>query len=276
VAETQNITPNQGASGPKGMVLYAIGDVHGRADLLRTLLEKVHADADATVTNGVQPILLFVGDYIDRGPDSRGVLDLILGERERGRFRLITLRGNHDVYLLNFLDNGETGPLWMNVGGSATLMSYGVSPPRLQSDAGGWREASAELAAAMPQSHVDLLQDSGLMATFNDYVFVHAGVKPGVPLDQQLEEDVLTIRRRFLSAKDPAMGKVVVFGHTPFDEPYIRSDKIGIDTGAFSSGVLTALRIEGTRRSVIQTSRAQHAPASRTWDSDRGRFSKPT
>jgi serine/threonine protein phosphatase 1 len=225
-----------------GVALYAVGDVHGRADLLRDLLERIRDDARGFASGG-PPILLFVGDYVDRGPDSRGVIDEILAEKKRDQFRMICLRGNHDAYLLNFLENGETGPMWMDVGAAATLLSYGVSPPRLRTDTSAWREASAQLQRAMPQDHLDLLASASLMANFRDYVFVHAGVRPGVALDQQTDEDLMTIRGKFLASDNPADGKVVVFGHTPFDQPYVRPRKIGIDTGAYSSGVLTALRI---------------------------------
>ncbi len=248
------------------MVLYAVGDVHGRADLLRDLLGRIHEEVRADA-RPIQPILLFVGDYVDRGPDSRGVLDAILAEQRRGVFRMICLRGNHDAYLLNFLDNGETGPMWLNVGGAATMHSYGVAPPRLKTDMAAWREAATQLKAAMPQEHIDLLSNASLMASFRDYVFVHAGVRPGVALDRQSEEDVMTIRSRFLSSDNPAEGKVVVFGHTPFDEPYVRAKKIGIDTGAYSSGVLTALRIFEDQISFVRSSPgvgqrvAQPAPA---------------
>lgn len=244
--------------GVDGVVLYAVGDVHGRADLLRDLLANIRRDLETVRASGGltgQPILLFVGDYVDRGPDSRGVLDEILAEQKRGAFRLICLKGNHDAYLLNFLDNGEGGPAWMTVGGAATLLSYGVSPPRLKTDAAAWREASAEMQSAMPADHIDLLARASLMASFRDFVFVHAGVRPGVPLDQQTEEDVMTIRGRFLSSENPADGRVIVFGHTPFDEPYVRTQKIGIDTGAYSSGVLTALRIFGEEVSFLRTGR---------------------
>lgn len=224
------------------MVLYAVGDIHGRADLLRDLLDRIHRDL-ASLALSTKPILLFVGDYIDRGPDSRGVIDAIIAEQRRDVFRMICLRGNHDAYLLDFLENGETGPVWMNVGGAATLLSYGVAPPRLRTDMAAWREAATDLRAAMPQDHLDLLAATSLMASFRDYVFVHAGVRPGVPLDSQVEEDVMTIRGKFLAADNPAAGKVVVFGHTPFEQPYVRRHKIGIDTGAYSSGMLTALRI---------------------------------
>ncbi len=241
-------------SGVDGVALYAVGDIHGRADLLRELLSRIreHVQADAVAT---QPILLFVGDYVDRGPDSRGVLDEILAEQQRDAFRIICLRGNHDAYLLNFLDNGDTGPMWLNVGGAATMLSYGVAPPRLKTELSAWRDASAQLKAAMPTQHIELLANTSLMARFHDYVFVHAGVRPGVALDRQKDEDVMTIRSRFLSSDDPAGGKVVVFGHTPFDEPYLRARKIGIDTGAYSSGVLTALRIFEEQVSFLRTGR---------------------
>lgn len=244
--------------GADGVVLYAVGDIHGRADLLRDLLKQIRGDARA-LNVLAQPVLLFVGDYVDRGPDSRGVVCEILAEQQRGVFRTICLRGNHDAYLLNFLDNGETGPMWMTVGGAATLLSYGVSPPRLKTDMPAWREASAALKAAMPPAHIALLSSASLMARFRDYVFVHAGVRPGVALDRQSEEDVTTIRGKFLASDDPADGKVVVFGHTPFEEPYVRARKIGIDTGAYSSGVLTALRILDDRVSFLHAGRGANA-----------------
>jgi serine/threonine protein phosphatase 1 len=234
--------------------LYAVGDIHGRADLLRDLLVQIREDARG-FASGAPPILLFVGDYVDRGPDSRGVIDEILAEKPRQQFRMICLRGNHDAYLLNFLEHGEAGPMWMDVGAAATLLSYGVSPPRRRTDMAAWRDASAQLRQAMPREHVDLLADASLMASFRDYVFVHAGVRPGVALEQQTDEDLMTIRGKFLASNDPANGRTVVFGHTPFEEPYVRPYKIGIDTGAYSSGVLTALRIFEDRTDFLRSDR---------------------
>jgi serine/threonine protein phosphatase 1 len=230
---------------PAGIRIYAIGDVHGRIDLLDSLLKRV--DDNLTASPIEQPIQVFLGDYIDRGPNSRNVLDRLI-ERSRTH-KVICLKGNHETFLLEFLNDPAVLDNWRQWGALPTLMSYGLRPPsRLESD--GHEKLALALRQAMPEAHRNFL--IGLRATFvcGDYFFVHAGIRPGVPLDAQKEEDLLWIRDEFL-ASNTNFGKIVVHGHTPVGEPDIRKNRINIDTGAFASGNLTCLVIEGESRSFI-------------------------
>lgn len=243
------------ARGPAGLLMYVIGDVHGRADLLRRLLDRIRDD-EAASPHDKRAIIAFLGDYIDRGPASREVIDLVLELRAEARFGVGALRGNHDQFLIDFLEDGRLGQGWLEHGGLATLASYGVSPPRFRQDEAGWRAASEALARQMPQAHKDFLAQTVLIAEFGDYVLVHAGVRPGVELADQSEEDLTSIRKAFYEHPDPAPGRTVVFGHTPFEEPMITERIIGLDTGAYATGRLTALRIFEDRLRLLQVDQA--------------------
>lgn len=238
------------ASVPEGEVVYAVGDVHGRADLLRDLLKKIEADWSASPAQTMR--LLMLGDYVDRGAESKGVLDILVGLVSQGGERMIAMKGNHEEALLGFLLDPTTGAAWAEHGGRETLVSYGVTPPRGRGDDEAWKEARDAFAKVIPASHLSFLQNLQLFATVGDYVFVHAGLRPGTPLDQQEEHDLLWIRKEFLDS--PAWtNHVVVHGHTPMAEPALRPGRIGVDTGAYATGVLTAVRLEGDRRSFIRT-----------------------
>jgi serine/threonine protein phosphatase 1 len=243
----------------EGRLIYAIGDVHGRLDLLEKLVEQIRADAAAGAERapGAQagadprPVMVFVGDYVDRGADSKGVIDKVISLKAEGDFELCTLKGNHEEALLAFLADPNFGPTWTGHGGAETLSSYGVTPPILRSDADAWNKACEAFGKALPKSHADFLGRLELTASYGDYVFVHAGLRPGVPLAEQSEHDLLWIRYDFLNASRP-FEKIVVHGHTPAEEPYMGERRIGIDTGAYATGVLTAVRLEGADRRLIQ------------------------
>ncbi len=239
-------------------LLYAVGDIHGRADLLADLLDKIRRDV-ADSAPAERPILIFVGDYIDRGPSSREVIDIILALQAEGFFSVGALRGNHDQFLLDFLQDGSSGPMWLAFGGAATLAAYGVKPPRVPVDADAWAETAAELARNMPPEHRSFFESTAPMAVFENFVLVHAGVRPNVPLEDQAPEDLLGIRNTFLQDDDPSPGNIVVFGHTPQSEPLLTHSKIGIDTGAYATGVLTAVRLFEGQPTFIQT----HGPDQR-------------
>ena len=236
---------------PQGMVVYAIGDVHGRLDLLTALIERIRADR-STLPSGTRPLLIFLGDYIDRGPDSAGVVDFVLKLRNADRrVSVRTLKGNHEDALLTFLRDASMGPAWSQYGGAETVRSYGVRAPLQQEDAESWEPARIALREAMPKPHLDFYEALETHIVLGDYCFVHAGLRPGVPIAEQAEQDMLSIRNDFLSSRRP-FEKKVIYGHTPTREPVIEPHRIGIDTGAFATGVLTALKLWDASFEVIQ------------------------
>lgn len=239
--------------GPEGRLIYAIGDVHGRADRLAALIGLIRQDVQRIGPLPLKPTLMLLGDYVDRGPHSREVIDAILALEADPDFQTIALRGNHDQFLLDFLKDGSSGGAWLQYGGGATLASYGVLPPMQRSDQQGWRDTAQALTKALPATHVDFLNRTRLVAVLGDFVFVHAGVRPGTKLEDQDPWDVMSIRKPFLANREPMAGKVVVFGHTAMDEPLVERHKIGVDTGAYATGVLTALRIFEAERGFINT-----------------------
>ena len=226
---------------PDGQRVYAIGDIHGRADLLKKLLADIQQDALGGNYKG-RPILVFLGDYIDRGFQSREVIDILLGDL-LSRFDTYFLKGNHEAAMLQFLSEPGMGPRWIEHGGAETLVSYGVRPPRSRTAAEEWAIASQELKRLLPREHLQFLMSLQVSLRIGDYMFVHAGVRPGVELDQQSEYDMLWIRDAFLNDTRP-LGAVVVHGHTPASQPHRDSRRVGLDTGAYISGQLTAARFE--------------------------------
>jgi serine/threonine protein phosphatase 1 len=223
---------------PEGARLYAVGDIHGRLDCLDALLEKIEADARSAPA---KLLLVFVGDYVDRGPQSKGVVERVMEARDG--FEIHRLRGNHDEAVLQFLADPGFFPVWRSFGGLETLLSYGVRPPRLESPE-GFNAMRADFRAALPPSHLAFFAGLEPSFTFGGYFFAHAGGKPGVALDRQDIQDLMWIRDEFL-ASDAAFGKIVVHGHTPSERPIVRANRIGIDTGAYATGVLTAVVLEG-------------------------------
>lgn len=235
---------------PDGQLLYAVGDIHGRRDLMRSLLQLIEEDAHVR-SRAARRTLVFLGDYLDRGPDSRGVVADLLAHPLQG-FDTHFLKGNHEAILLDFLADPFRLDHWLMNGGRATMDSYGVDT-RALAEAGArpetWRQA---FAAVLPEAHLRFLRTLKLSVTFGDYLFVHAGVRPGVPLAAQSEDDLVWIRRPFLDHTG-SFGKVVVHGHTPEALPVIRPNRIGIDTGAVFSDRLTALRLEARAQAFLHT-----------------------
>jgi serine/threonine protein phosphatase 1 len=234
---------------PEGVRVYAIGDVHGRADLLVQLLEQI--DSHLAQNPVSRPIEVFLGDYVDRGPNSRDVIDLLI--KRRNSRETIFLKGNHEKYLLDFLRDPKIWDVWRQYGGFETLLSYGLKPQTNPSPADR-KELARTFADLLPRDHVLFLSCLISSFTCGDFFFVHAGVKPGVPLDQQAEKNLLWIRDDFLLSED-SFEKYVVHGHTPIQQPDIRSNRANIDTGAFVTGCLTCLVIEGQDMQVIAQSR---------------------
>jgi serine/threonine protein phosphatase 1 len=229
------------AAVPAGRRVYAVGDIHGRADLLLKLLDNIQADVAGGGFKG-KPILVFLGDYIDRGFQSKDVIDILLSER-LSPFETYFLKGNHEAAMMEFLAGPGIGPRWAEFGGVETLVSYGVRPPRMRTAPAEWAIASDELNRLLPAEHRAFLESLQLNVRIGDYLFVHAGVRPGVDLAEQSENDMLWIREEFLNDARP-LGAVVVHGHTPAPNPHRDSRRIGIDTGAYLSGRLTAARFE--------------------------------
>jgi len=229
------------AQTPPRRRIYAVGDIHGRADLLERMLLDIRKDALEGDYHG-PPILVFLGDYVDRGFQSKEVLDLLLGDLVSS-FESYFLKGNHEDAMLQFLDTPSMGPRWAEFGGMETLVSYGVTPPPTRTSREEWAIASGALNRALPPGHLDFLMNLRLSIQIGGYMFVHAGVRPGVALAEQAERDLLWIREEFLDDSRP-LGAVIVHGHTPAIRPHHDSRRIGIDTGAYLSGRLTAVRLE--------------------------------
>jgi len=235
---------------PEGQLVYAVGDIHGRLDLLEAMLGLIETDAWAS-GEASRRTLIFVGDYVDRGPDSRGVVERLLRGLPQG-FDAHFLKGNHEAILLDFLEEAWRLDHWLLNGGDATMRSYGIDTEqlaRLRAPPEVWRQAFAE---ALPEAHLRFFRNLQLSVSFGDYLFVHAGVRPGVPLGAQTEADLIWIRGPFLEHADP-FGKIVVHGHTPGEEPVTRPNRIGIDTGAFFTGRLTALKLQDGARKFLRT-----------------------
>jgi serine/threonine protein phosphatase 1 len=227
---------------PEGTRLYAIGDVHGCDVQLAGVHDAIAADLEERPPADYR--IIHVGDYVDRGPDSRAVVERLwrLGQTDG---RVICLRGNHDVLMGGFLGEPDAfGGIWLDNGGAATLRSYGVTPTRSLL---GWNyeRLAMQLAVAMPPAHRGFIESLPLSARLGDYFFVHAGIRPGVSLEAQDPEDLIWIREDFLLS-NADHGVVVVHGHTPANAPEIRANRIGIDTGAVFGGPLTCVVLDGT------------------------------
>ena len=234
---------------PDGVRIYAVGDLHGRSDLLDRVLSHIDCDLERHPTG--RAIEVFLGDYIDRGPDSRGVLDRLI-ERNRSR-ELVFLKGNHETYVLEFLQNPQVLDEWAQFGGFETLMSYGLKPS-MDSISATQEGLAIAFADVLPQSHLRFLKALRLSFSCGDFFFAHAGIKPGVPLIAQKEQHLVSIRDDFLHCEWDH-GKIIIHGHTPVREPEVRSNRINIDTGAFATGRLTCLMLERDQAAFIAENR---------------------
>ena len=244
---TRQQRPDDAGARPEGRVppgtrVYAIGDIHGRFDLLTKLERQIVEDSESRPAG--RHLLVYLGDYIDRGYESRAVIDHLLAPPLPG-FERICLKGNHEDFLLKFMEDIDVGPIWLVNGGREAVLSYGVSPPiGLGFTEDALKEIQAGLKEKVPASHLTFMAALRLSHREGDFLFVHAGVRPGVPIDDQNESDLIWIRDAFLKSKE-SHGCIVVHGHTCSAEPEIRTNRIGIDTGAFASGRLTCLVLEG-------------------------------
>jgi serine/threonine protein phosphatase 1 len=242
---------------PPDTLVWSVGDVHGQFELLECLVRVVKEDLSASPKH--HRSLVFLGDYIDRGVRTRQVIDLLLSTRaELESLGVVVrfLRGNHEDLLLKFLEDPDVGPRWAAFGGQETLISYALTPPTAGANRAAWVAASQALAAELPPSHLMFLRALETSATIGDYHFVHAGIRPHVPLANQQLGDALWIRDDFL-LDNSDLPKLVVHGHTPVPDIYIDHRRICIDTGGYATGVLSALRLEGSGRALLQAVRGQ-------------------
>ncbi|MBL1258057.1 metallophosphoesterase family protein [Methylocystis sp. Sn-Cys] len=235
------------AAAPDGMRIYAIGDIHGRADLLDRLAQTI--DDDLRKGDYSAAVCVFLGDYVDRGLDSRGVIDRLA--RRDFPTPIVTLRGNHEDEMLRYLDDPAMLDQFVAFGGLTTLASYGVDAG-LEMKRGGAPAVLAAFLERFPQSHRRFLEETQYSAEYGGYFFCHAGVRPHVPLERQDPGDLMWIRYEFLNYRGP-FEKVIVHGHTPHARVENLVTRINLDTHAFKSGVLTAAALEGKRRRFMDT-----------------------
>jgi serine/threonine protein phosphatase 1 len=233
---------------PPGSVVYAIGDIHGESEKLDLLHSMIRADARSR--DAERKVAVYLGDYIDRGLDCPGVIDRLIGDPLPG-FESVFLKGNHEEFMMQFLETGDNSSGWFHNGGLNTLEGYGVEIRGHSL----WRQDSGELRDALdenlPDRHRHFMEALELYRVEGDYLFVHAGIWPGRALKDQAPADLLWIRNRFLDSGEDH-GFMVVHGHTPCDFPEIKPNRIGIDTGACYGGKLTALALEGEKRDFMQ------------------------
>ncbi len=232
---------------------YAVGDIHGRSDLLGKMFDLLEERAEADARPAGPPIVIFLGDYVDRGPDAVGAIEMLLSERPRG-FERRYLRGNHEQAMMAFLARPAANRHWLLQGGMETLLSYGVTPPPpVGATDDEWTAAAEALQAKLPVSHLAFLDGLERYITLGDYVFVHAGVDAARSLEDQTDDDLYWSRERFIASKRRFSHRVV-HGHTPVDKPFADERRVAVDTGAYASGTLTAARFEGDQVTFLPVS----------------------
>jgi diadenosine tetraphosphatase ApaH/serine/threonine PP2A family protein phosphatase len=227
--------------------VYVLGDIHGRSDLLDQMIQQIERDLDRSPV--VDGLTVTLGDYVDRGPNSRGVLDRLANNPFPTKY--VALKGNHEELFEAFLHDPMVASHWRRYGGLETLHSYGVSVAAVMIGK-GFEEASEALRQAVPPEHLRFLASLKLAMSVGDYFLCHAGVRPGIPLEHQSAQDLLWIRDEFLNST-MSFGKIVVHGHTPIASPEVLPTRINIDTGAFATGRLTCLILEGENRRFLST-----------------------
>lgn len=237
------------SSAPNGTRVYAVGDIHGELGPLAGLMAAVRRDA--LCGDAERRVLVFLGDYVDRGLQSREVIDFLLEDPAPG-FETVFLKGNHEAWVLAFLDDAGVGRQWLDGGGQGTLLSYGVALPPGPRNADSLESLRESFARALPDAHRDFLDGLAALHVEGDYAFVHAGVRPGTALAEQQEEDLLWGPDEFMNDAND-YGKIIVHGHTFAPEPVVARNRIGIDTGAYATGRLTCLVLEGTSRRFLST-----------------------
>jgi len=234
-----------------GQRIYAVGDIHGRADLLKALLLRIRADLRQFPVAHAE--LIFLGDYISRGPDSAAVLDLLIEAAPQLPLRVTYLKGNHEDTALSFLDGDlQMARTWLQYGGRAALTSYGMRSPSTEPPDEELEQLRAALSKAIPANHRKFLRSLPVSAERDDYIFVHAGLRPGRALAAQTPHDVMWIREEFLTHSG-CFERFVVHGHSPVVLPEVRRNRINVDTGAYASSVLTSVVLTGAERRFLAT-----------------------
>lgn len=221
---------------PSGTRIYVVGDIHGRADLLEQITHRIDQHFASNPIG--RAIEVYLGDYIDRGPASRQVIEQLI--QRSSEHEAVFLKGNHEAFLIEFLKSPRMLEVWGKNGGLQTLASYGVAPPT-QADAN--KQVATALKTAMPKSHRAFLKQLKSSFICGKYFFVHAGVRPGIALAKQDERDLFWIREEFLTYEQD-FSKIIVHGHTPVNEPDVRPNRINVDTGAYATGRLTCALLE--------------------------------
>lgn len=243
---------DQNAQLPEGLRVYAIGDVHGCLYELNLLLDGIEADnkkANQALGREGKPYIVFLGDYIDRGFDSKGVIDRLIALKEKNN-TVFFLKGNHEVAFSGFLSYPERNEAWLDWGGVETLRSYGLDNIHGRPI----KAVSYDARSRVPLAHLDFLNNLALTHQIGDYLFVHAGLKPGIALDDQSEEDLLWIRKPFHQTPvHQRPMQVVVHGHHPVKEPEDKGWRINLDTGACWTGKLSAVVLENNKRRFLTT-----------------------
>ncbi|MVZ97572.1 serine/threonine protein phosphatase [Sphingorhabdus sp. IMCC26285] len=247
--KTAKLRPLDTARVPDGMRVYAIGDVHGCNHLLHDLLMKI--EADDLARGPAETLIIFLGDLMDRGPDSAGVIETAMALRKAGR-NVRFLMGNHEEVFVRACrkNDPKVTRFFIRIGGEATVLSYPIT--RSEYIALDMHQLSERLGSLVPESHLDFIDSFEDQIVIGDYVFVHAGIRPGVPLAEQKPSDLRWIREDFVEQRGD-LEKVVVYGHTIYDSVEERGSRIGIDTGAYASAELTAIGLEGGERWYLQT-----------------------
>lgn len=234
---------------PDGTRVYAIGDLHGCVDTLREMHDLIAQDSRVLAPDRV--LVVYLGDYVDRGDHSRELLDYLIDEPLEGVERVF-LRGNHEEFLLSFLEDSTLAPMWLPNGGDTTLLSYGVGMGSAAKAEDRYAEMQANLRDAIPERHLEFIRNLDPYHVEGDYLFVHAGVRPGIPLEEQTEQDLFWIREEFMTSNED-FGYCVVHGHTIVPEAEFRSNRISVDTGAYYSNVLSCAVLEGEDQRVLHT-----------------------
>jgi serine/threonine protein phosphatase 1 len=235
---------------PDGLRIYAIGDIHGRFDLLKQLLEKITADKK---TPGIVTKKIFLGDYIDRGLQSKQVFECLMSLFELDDEKPVFLLGNHEQVMRQLLHAYDLNLMndWLKFGGRETLMSYGIRPSAF-SGLGDLAKIMTDFVNKVPDAHNHFLKSLITSVNFGDYFFCHAGARPGIELEAQTENDLVWIRRDFMSYEGK-FSKMIVHGHTIRENVEFMPNRINVDTGAYATGCLTALALEGNKQWIIQT-----------------------
>jgi serine/threonine protein phosphatase 1 len=226
---------------------YVVGDIHGCSALLDQMVDLISRDLEANPAR--DSVTVTIGDYIDRGPDSRGVLDRLV--RNPFPTPFVALKGNHEALFETFLSDPSVAEAWRRLGGLETLHSYRIPVTQMMRGK-NYEQASKALRNAVPEEHLRFLESLRTSMTVGRYFLCHAGVRPGIPLDRQSDQDLLWIRDPFLNSKAD-FGKVIVHGHTPTERPEVLPNRINIDTGAFATGRLTCVVLEESKPRFLST-----------------------